>query len=82
MPVQKFKTFLEAEEALWQYEPDEAYYKSIKELFILSQKLNPTQFPKGIFKFKTLKEANQQKMEWIIEQAKHKRQEKNTKYKI
>jgi len=60
MPVQKFKTFEEAEKALWNFKPDDAYLARIAELWDFATKLNPISYPKGIFKFKTIEEANKQ----------------------
>jgi hypothetical protein len=60
MPVQKFKTF---ERALWNFHPDEAYYARVAELWDFANKLNPISYPKGIFKFRTIKEANKHREE-------------------
>jgi hypothetical protein len=67
MPVQKFKTFEEAEKALITYYPDEAYYKRVAQLWDFANKLNPISWPRGIFKFKTIEEANKHREE--IERA-------------
>ncbi|MCP4153102.1 MAG: hypothetical protein GY757_35550 [bacterium] len=67
MPVQKFKTFEEAEKALVINEPNEAYFKRVAQLFAFADKLNPIKWPKGIFKFKTIEEANRHREE--IERA-------------
>ncbi|KAA3617038.1 MAG: hypothetical protein D8M58_04425 [Calditrichaeota bacterium] len=74
MSVQKYKTLSEAEEALWNFYPDDKYYDEIRALFNLACKMNPPNFPRGVFKYKTLEEANKQKMEWIDNMA----QGKNT----
>lgn len=39
MPVYKYKTFEEADQALWNFNPDENYYYQIHQLFILVIKL-------------------------------------------
>jgi len=70
MPVYKYKTFEEAEQALWNYHPDEAYYKRVAELWEFANKLNPITYPKGIFKFKTIEEANKHRDKFEIEWAK------------
>ncbi len=67
MPVQKFKTFEDAEKALVINEPNEAYFKRVAQLFTFANKLNPIKWPKGIFKFKTIEEANRHREE--IERA-------------
>lgn len=72
MPVQKFKTFEEAERALWEVHPDEAYYDRVAELWDFANKLNPISYPKGIFKFRTIEEANKHREELEIAHAKKK----------
>jgi hypothetical protein len=59
MPVQKFKTFEDAEKAVVINEPNEAYFKRVAQLFRFANKLNPIKWPRGIFKFKTIEDANQ-----------------------
>lgn len=63
MPIYKYKTFEEAERALWNFHPDEEYFKRVAELWDFADKLNPIKYPKGIFKFKTLEEANRHREE-------------------
>ncbi|MCI0515964.1 hypothetical protein L0128_22345 [candidate division KSB1 bacterium] len=59
MPVYKYKTFEEAERALWNFFPDEAYYDRVAELWEFANQLSPITYPRGIFKFRTIAEANQ-----------------------
>ena len=73
MPVQKFKSFEDAEKALWNYEPDDAYFQRVRRLFEFAEKLNPIRCPHGIFKFKTIEEANRHREKWMLEQADRKR---------
>jgi|GEM_PF-1557685 hypothetical protein len=42
MTLYKFKTFEEAEKQLWCFEPDEAYYKSLRALFRFFCRMNLT----------------------------------------
>jgi len=72
MPVQKFKTFEEAEKALIICNPDEAYFKRISQLMDFANKLNPISWPKGIFKFKTIEDANKHREEIELSFAKKK----------
>ena len=72
MPVYKFKTFRDAERALWNFKPDESYYEKLKDLWDFADKLNPIEYPKGIFKFTTLQEANNHREEWEFNHAKNK----------
>lgn len=73
MSIQKFKTFEEAEQALWNFKPDKEYYRQVREFYKLFAKLNKFSYPKGVFKFKTFEEAEQHKMNEIIKAAKKKK---------
>lgn len=73
MGLQKFKTFEEAERALWCSNPDEKYFKQVRELFKLANRLYPPDFPRGVFKYRTLEEANHAKQEWLLQNALKKR---------
>ncbi|HQL42672.1 MAG TPA: hypothetical protein PL073_02100 [Spirochaetota bacterium] len=55
----KFKTFDEAQRALWNFNPDAKYYEQVRQLFLLSSKLYPLHCRRGIFLFKTIEEANE-----------------------
>ena len=70
MPIYKYKTFKEAERALWNFHPDEAYYGKVAELWEFANKLSPIKYPKGIFKFKSIKEANKHREEFELDYAK------------
>ncbi len=69
MPVQKFKTFEDAREALWNFHPDEAYYKQVAELWNTADKISPIKYPRGIFKFKTIEDANKHRRDIEIANA-------------
>lgn len=70
MPIYKYKTFEAAERALWNFQPDQAYYIRILKLFEFARALNHVHYPKGIFKYRSLEEANKQREEWELEHAK------------
>ena len=70
MPVFKYKTFEEAERALWNFHPDESYFRKVAELWDFADKLSPIRYPKGIFKFKSIEEANKQREQWELAYAK------------
>lgn len=59
MPIYKYKSFEEAEKALWNIKPDANYFERVSELWEFADKLNPIKYPQGIFKFKTIEQANQ-----------------------
>ncbi len=56
MPIRKFKTFKEAEETLWVMNPDEKYYKLLKEYFDFWKRLDFAKGEKRVRKFKTYEE--------------------------
>jgi hypothetical protein len=72
MSIQKFKTFEEAERALWNFKPDKEYYRQIAAFYGLFTKLSKFSYPRGIFKFRTFEEAEEHKMNAIINAAKKK----------
>ena len=41
MPIYKYKTFDGAERALWNFHPDEAYYKQVAALWRFANQLSP-----------------------------------------
>lgn len=80
MAIEKFKTFEEAEQALWCFKPDAEYFKRVRELWKLANRLCPPRFPQGVFKYKTIEDANKQKEEWILANAlKNKKEQKKQK---
>lgn len=70
MPVYKYRTFEEAERALWNFKPDKAYFKRVAELWAFADQLNSIAYPKGIFKFRSIEEANKQRDEVELAHAK------------
>ncbi len=61
MPVRKFKTFEEAEDELCSFHPDSEWIKRAFRIFRLSRFGEKTPIKKGIKKFKTLEEAQEEK---------------------
>ncbi|KPJ63624.1 MAG: hypothetical protein AMJ45_07210 [Syntrophobacter sp. DG_60] len=58
MPVKKYKSFEEAERDQWVFFPDEAYFKRAFGLLRTSLlKRIVKNFPKGVFKYKTIEDA-------------------------
>lgn len=59
MPVYKYNSFEEAEQALWNAAPpDERYFERVRQLWNLAEQINRIRYPRGIFKFTTIEEAN------------------------
>jgi hypothetical protein len=57
MTLHKYRTFAQADEDLWNFNPDRDFFQEINELFTMSEMLNPPEYLKGVWKFKTLDEA-------------------------
>ena len=78
MPIYKYKTFEEAEKALWNFNPDKKYYDKVADLWDFANELSSISYPKGIFKFKSIEEANKHREEIEITHAKRLRAERNS----
>lgn len=76
MSVQKFRSFEEAEQALWCFSPDKNYYKRVRNFYNLISSISHIQYPHGIFKYKNLTEADRDKMKWILNSVIHKNHNK------
>ena len=70
MPVYKYKTFEKAKKALWNFYPDAAYFEQVADLWDTADKLCPISYPPGVFKFKSINDADKQRKEWEIAHAK------------
>lgn len=58
MPVKKYKTFEEAREDLFVYNPGKEYYKELHEYFLFLERITPkVKLPHGVFYYKTFEEA-------------------------
>lgn len=73
MPVQNFKTFGEAEKALWNFSPDATYFEQLSGIYKLGNTLNDYRCPQGVFKYNSIEEAQQQNKEWQMAHAVKKR---------
>ncbi len=84
MPVFKYKSFEEADRALWNFHPDAEYYKQVAALWRFANKLSPIKYPQGVFKFRSIEEANKHRDEFELVHAKKVRArrslEKNKSY--
>jgi hypothetical protein len=56
MGITRFRSFEEAELALFVLEPDHAYYQRIREMFELAERLCPVKLQPGISKFTSIEE--------------------------
>ena len=65
MPVQKFRDFDDARRALWLPSGHKDLVRRIKGLWAFSSRLVPRQIPRGVRKFRSIEEANQEREEWV-----------------
>jgi len=70
MPVYKYKSYQEARDDLIVKSPDENYYKMLSDFYETFGKFFTKKFPHGVFKFKTIEEAQKQKEDWILNKLK------------
>ncbi len=70
MPIRKFSS-IEAMDAarreLWSDAPDAAYFQRVAALWERSSEINPRTLPKGVFKFRNLEEAQEQRARLLSE---------------
>ena len=70
MPIRKFRSVAEMDEArkdLWCDELDGKCLQRIADLWERSSRISPRRYPKGIFKFRSLDEAQAHREYWIRE---------------
>lgn len=63
--IKKFKTFEEARRDLWVSNPDQEYYDRLRAFFDFTEKLIDfrTGYKPGVYKFKTIQEADKDRRE-------------------
>ncbi len=66
MSIEKFRTFAAARRALWCFEPDAEYYRKVTDHWILARKLYKKNCPRGIFKYRSVSEANDERSRWDL----------------
>ena len=69
MPVIRYKSFEQAQEALWHYQTGREYYRQIANLFDFYDKLKSRPYPSGIFKYENLEAFDRQKAAWTVDFA-------------
>lgn len=68
MPVYKFRTFEEAREALWVDEVDDAYINRVEALWRRSHDLLGRRYKPGVYKYRSIEEAQADLENLIIEE--------------
>ena len=54
MPIEKFKTYEAAAQALWCFDPDLEYYRKVAAHFKLAGKLCRVYSKKGVYKYRSI----------------------------
>jgi len=68
--IQKFSSFEEADDALYCFEPDQEYFERVARLWNFVDRLCPRDYARGIFRYRSIDEANRQAEEWLEEHTK------------
>ena len=77
MPVYRFKTFEEARRAQWREPGDPEIVEILRVLWAFSDSLaGDFTPPRGVFKFRTIEEANQHRQAWEQERVERLRQQR------
>lgn len=65
MPIQRFRSFDEARRALWVDRDSPELARRIRSLWAFASRLAPVQHPRGLWKFRTIEEANRHREEVV-----------------
>ncbi len=80
MPVQKFRNLDEMREALWHEDRDTpvgVFLKRAAKLWARAAKISPRQYPRGVFKFRSLEEAQAAREQITAENIERMRRERS-----
>lgn len=69
MPVVRYRTLDEAHRDLWCFDPDEEYDRRVARLWRLANSLRPPRYPQGVFRFRSLEDADRWEWESIVDAA-------------
>ena len=64
MPVRKFRDLQEMEDAGWRSPGDPALFRAIEETWSFSAVLCPQEFPPGIYRHRSIQEAQELREQW------------------
>jgi hypothetical protein len=69
MPWVRYRTHEEAELALLHRERGPALWKRIAELWAFSARLSPPRYPAGVYRYRSIDDAQRDRERWSAEQA-------------
>jgi len=84
MPVRKFRSIAEMDKAqneLW-CEPGEECFRRIARLWKRSAQINPRKFPKGVFKYRSIEEAQADRERLLTEHVRQLQEERRRSGKL
>ena len=64
MPFKKLRSLQEAEEAVWREPGDPGLWQAVRGVWKLSTRLFARQFPPGVYKHRSIEDANRQREAW------------------
>ncbi len=76
MPVRKFRTLEEAEKALWRKPFDPENLRIAASVTSLAMGLARITLPKGVFKYRSLEEADQERERRIVQMIRERRKDR------
>ena len=69
MPVRRLRSLDEAEQSVWLDADDPRLWQAVKEVWSLAERLYCRRFPPGVYKHRTIAEANRQTDQWEASDA-------------
>ncbi len=69
MPVQRFRSFEAAREALWGEAGDPEHLRRVRWLWAFADRLCARRFPPGVYRYRSIDEAQRERERWELEQA-------------
>lgn len=67
MPVQKFRSYQDLGRPFWPGIPSSDYFTALAQLWDFAGKSNPARWPRGVFKYRSIEEANLDRARWTTE---------------
>jgi hypothetical protein len=65
MPLQKFRSLEEAQDALWSEPSDPKHWAAVAQVWALAASIDRRRFPPGVYKHRSIEDANRQMDEWL-----------------